>query len=181
MINAICSKIDLSDNKDSLSLEYRNVVKSLYSHEKVMQLDEFHQHCGTSRLQHSINVSYYSFLVCRKFNWDYKSAARAGLLHDLFLYDWREEPQPEGKHAFAHPIVALRTAKEFAEINEIEEDAILNHMWPVTSKAPKYKESYVVNIVDTLCTIAEVCHNTSSKLNIINRIREKNKQKTITR
>lgn len=162
MKNAIYSKIDMNDLENNLVVEYRDCINSLYSHEKIKQLNEFSQHCGTSRLQHSINVSYYSFLICRKLNLDYKSAARAGLLHDLFLYDWRTNKQPEGAHAVAHPIVALRTAKTITTLNEIEEDAIVNHMWPISNTPPKYKESYVVNLVDTFLAIFEMFHGLSS-------------------
>jgi len=28
--------------------------------------------------------------ICKKYNLDYASAARAGMVHDLFLYDWRK-------------------------------------------------------------------------------------------
>ena len=35
---------------------------------------------------------------------DYVSVARAGMLHDLFLYDWRKrENGRKGLHAFTHP------------------------------------------------------------------------------
>jgi HD superfamily phosphodiesterase len=27
----------------------------------------------TNRLQHCMNVTYYGFLICRKFGWDYRS------------------------------------------------------------------------------------------------------------
>ncbi len=107
-------------------------------------------------MQHSINVAYYSYLVCKVFNFDYKSAARAGLLHDLFLYDWRVEKQPEGHHAYAHPRVALRTAQKIADLNKIEQDAIVKHMWPVTLRLPRYKESLVVSFVDKYCCCLEV-------------------------
>ena len=51
-------------------------VSDILYHDKVQRLTKYEQHCHTSRLQHCINVSYYSFLVCRKFGWDYRSAAR---------------------------------------------------------------------------------------------------------
>ena len=36
-----------------------------------------------------------------------------------------------------------------------EKDIILKHMWPVTIKLPKYKESYIVSSVDKYCALAE--------------------------
>ncbi len=145
--------------------EFNEIVDELLKHDDVLSLDNFKQHLNTSRLQHSINVAYYSYLVCKKFNWDYKSATRAGLLHDLFLYDWREERQPEGAHAFAHPKVALRNAKNITELNKIEEDAIVNHMWPLTISIPKFKESMVVSFADKYSACIEVACFFKSKFN----------------
>lgn len=141
--------------KDDTMLDYKDCITDIFFTDEVQKLDDFHQHAHTSRLKHSLNVSYYSYLVCKALKFDFKSAARAGLLHDLFLYDWRVEKQPEGRHAFAHPKVALRNATALTELNDIEKDAILNHMFPLTITFPKYKESYVVTLVDKYCAVAE--------------------------
>ena len=138
------------------NLEFKNCISDLLKTTEVQSLDNYTQHLNTSRLDHSLSVSYYSFKMSKFFKLDYKSSARAGLLHDLYLYDWRVEKQPEGNHAFAHPIVALRTAKEITSINDIESDAILNHMWPLATSMPRYKESIVVSIADKFSTCVEV-------------------------
>ncbi|MDR2938867.1 MAG: HD domain-containing protein [Clostridiales bacterium] len=163
MNNALGSRISLDDLNTSTALQYNDCVAGLLDSPEVQGLNNFSQHCNTSRLQHSINVSYYSFLICRSLNLDYRSAARAGLLHDLFLYDWRSEPQPEGKHAFAHPIVALRNARSITEINDMEADAIVNHMFPLTPTPPKYREAYIVSLADKYCAAAEFFYQWNSK------------------
>ena len=70
-----------------------------------------------------------------------------GMLHDLFLYDWRHSKKKlnlEGLHAFVHPKIALRNASELFLLNDKEKDIILKHMWPVTFfSLPKYRESYI--------------------------------------
>jgi uncharacterized protein len=142
-------------------------VADLINNEMVKKLDNFTQHHGTSRLQHSVNVAYYSFLICRNLNLDYKSAARAGILHDLFLYDWRDEKQPEGNHAVAHPIVALRNAKGITSLNNVEEDAIIKHMWPITLAFPRHMESYIITFVDKYCACAEFIDSVTN--NMLNR------------
>lgn len=163
MNSIIGSKTLLNDFENSLALEFNDCIGDLLDLDDVKKLDNFSQHLETSRLQHSINVSYYSFLFCRFLNFDYRSAARAGILHDLFLYDWRLEKQPEGAHAFAHPKVALRNAKSNVSLNEIEEDAILKHMFPLTLTPPKYKESIIVSLADKYCASCEViCAITAS-------------------
>jgi len=155
MIKAIGSKV-LLDSPNGV--DFMDCIKDLLELEDVKNLDQYMQHLKTSRLQHSINVSYYTYWICKKLNWDYRSAARGGLLHDLYLYDWRTERQPEGNHIKAHPIVALRTAQKNVELNDIEIDSIINHMWPVTFGLPRYKESMLLTFVDKYVTILEVTY-----------------------
>ena len=40
-------------------------------------------------------------------------------------------------------------------LNNIEKDIIEKHMWPLTLRLPKYKESYVVLMVDKYCALFE--------------------------
>ena len=100
-------------------------------------------------------VAYWSYLFCKKLNWDYISVARAAVLHDLFLYDWRHSKKMlNGWHAFKHPQIALENALKICNLNEKEQDIILKHMWPVTFfKFPKYKESCVITITDKLSAL----------------------------
>lgn len=53
-----------------------------------------------------------SYRICRSRNWDYVAVARAGLLHDLFLYDWHTHAKETGEHfhGFTHPRVAMENA-----------------------------------------------------------------------
>ena len=138
-----------------IPLQYRECVADLLGHDRVQKLEQYIQHYHTTRLQHSLNVSYYSYLICKKLGWDYRSAARAGLLHDLFFYDWRAPKKLRGNHAIWHPLVAYDNARKICELNEIEKDAIVKHMWPCNIIPPKYKESYVITFVDKYCAVAE--------------------------
>ncbi len=136
--------------------EYLELVEDLIYTEDVQSLSAFKQHHYSNRLEHSINVSYRSFLLAKKWNGDLRATARAGLLHDLFHYDWRVEKQTKGSHAYAHPRVALSNAKKLTEISELEEDIIVKHMFGATVAPPKYKESYIVTLVDKYCACEEV-------------------------
>ena len=69
--------------------EFYIIVKDLINNPTVLQMKNYRQHYDTSCYDHCIEVAYWSYLFCKKFNLDYKAAARAGILHDLFLYDWR--------------------------------------------------------------------------------------------
>lgn len=155
MIKAIGSRINLSCEDIVVASEFMDCIKDIYENERVKKLDNWEQHNHTSRLQHSINVAYYSYIVCRKLGWDCRSAARAGMLHDLYFYDWRVPSSIRGNHALWHPLIALDNAKKITELNKIEIDAIKNHMWPCTIRPPRYKESYVITFADKLCATME--------------------------
>jgi len=163
MLKAIGSKINLKDLNNKQAREFNKCVKDIITNPDFLKLNNFSQHIKTSRLQHSINVAYYSFLVSRFLKLDYKSAARAGLLHDFYLYDWRKEKQPEGYHAKAHAIIALRNAKKITRLNKIEENSILRHMWPLTLIPPIYPESIIVSLMDKYCAAFEVIINLTKK------------------
>ena len=78
------------------------------------------------------------------------------MLHDLFLYNWRKrENGRKGLHAFTHPRTAYENASKLFKLNDKEKDIILKHMWPVTFALPKYKESYILTLVDKYCALNE--------------------------
>lgn len=135
--------------------EFYGHVDSLLECEQVRKLNDFTQHRCFSRLQHSIDVAYYSFFLSRLLGWDSRSAARAGLLHDLFLYDCHDDGYKVKRHLRRHPKIALENAKGICELNKIEEDIIKKHMWLITLRPPRYKESYVVTFVDKYCALRE--------------------------
>lgn len=155
MLRAIGSKKDLNCKNEPSAREFMECISDIYENEKVRKLDKLEQHNHTSRLQHSINVAYYSYVVCKKFGWDYRSAARAGILHDLYFYDWRKPSRIRGNHALWHPLIALDNARKITALNNVEVDAIRNHMWPCTIMPPKYKESYVLTFADKICATME--------------------------
>lgn len=151
--------------KSEIFSEFYTHISSLLENEKVQQLDDFIQHYGYTRLKHSIDVAYYSFFITKLFGWDSRSAARAGLLHDLFLYDWREE-QTEKSHAAWHPLVALENARSICTLNKVEEDIIKKHMWLLTPIPPRYKEGFVVTFVDKFCATREFFYGMSHRENV---------------
>lgn len=136
--------------------EYESYVADLIFHDDIQMMKQFNHHSSVTCFEHSVNVSIYSYLLCKTIGLDYKSAARGGLLHDLFLYDWRVTKLDSGKHGFIHPKIALSNADRLFELNDIEKDIIIKHMFPLTLRPPMYKESVVVCMVDKLCAALEV-------------------------
>ena len=143
-------------DEKTLQNEFEDIISDLVKNETVLLMKNYRQHYDTSCFEHCKNVAYYSYLICKKFNLDYISVARAGMLHDLFLYDWRSRiDNRKGLHAFTHPKTALKNASSLFNLNDKESDIILKHMWPLTISLPRYIESYIVTLVDKYCALEE--------------------------
>ena len=143
--------------------EYLMIIADLINQEKVQEMKQYRQHHKINCFEHCLFVSYNTYLICKKHHLDYISGARAGMLHDLFLYDWRKrENGRRGLHAYTHPKVALKHASTFLNLNDKEKDMILKHMWPVTPAFPKYKETFVITFVDKYFAVAEAFIKTNN-------------------
>ena len=139
-------------------IEFYNIIKDIINNPTVREMINYRQHYNTSTFEHCLDVSYVSYRFCKKHNLDYKSMARAAMLHDLFLYDWRKSQRDveiDGLHAFAHPKIALKNASKIFDLNNKEQDIIVKHMWPVTLSLPKYKESFVITFADKYSALKE--------------------------
>ncbi|MCP8857819.1 HD domain-containing protein [Latilactobacillus fuchuensis] len=136
---------------------YMAIIADLLEKPEVQQLANYTQHHHSDRLEHSLSVSYRSYEVALKWHLNARSIARAGLLHDLFYYDWRDTKFDLGTHAYVHPRIALRNAEKLTELSPLEKDIIVKHMWGATVGLPHYRESYIVSLVDDYCAITEFC------------------------
>jgi len=166
--------------------EYYETVQDILQHEEFLKLKNFYHH-NSSAFAHVNDVAYFSYRICKYFKLDYRSAARGALLHDFFLYDWRNHDVPdlprEKFHGLAHPRIALANAKKYFSINDIEEDIIKKHMWPLTLVPPKYKESYIVSFADKYLSSMEFINEYKKRINQRqerkneSKIKNKNKKK----
>ncbi len=163
MNKVLGSKVDFNDYESFFAIEFMDCIDELLEKDEIQELKNYFQHCNTSRFQHSLNVAYYSYLICKVLHFDYRSAARAGMLHDLFLYDWRTADLGQN-HAFYHPKEALKNSHKITNLNKIEEDAILKHMWPLCFGIPRYKESVIITIADKYCATFEVLNQFNNLL-----------------
>lgn len=137
---------------------YMAYVQDILEHSVFQSMEQYIQHGHTSCRAHCIQVSYMAYQLSRRFGLDARSVARAGLLHDLFLYDWHTHAKETGEHfhGLTHPRTALNNARLYFNLNEIEENCILRHMWPLTPIAPKYWEGMTIVYADKVCGAAEV-------------------------
>lgn len=142
--------------------EYMDYIITFINSEQVRQMKQYVQHGDTSTYDHCLKVSYFSYKAAKKLGLNAKACAIGGLLHDLFLYDWHDKDRDGKKefflpHGFTHGVVAERNAKKYFQIDPICSDIIITHMFPLTVwKIPRFKESYVVLMVDKYLSTIEV-------------------------
>ena len=73
-------------------MEYRACVEELLFSSQVQHMKSIRHHPGVSCYEHSVFVSYVAWYLADRWGADARTAARAGLLHDLYLYDPRTLP-----------------------------------------------------------------------------------------
>lgn len=143
---------------------YMRQVRDVIQSPNITRLEEFEQHLGTSRLRHSFNVSYKSFVLAEKLGWDSRAVARAGLMHDMFYYNFRDTDYTAREHCRIHPQVALENARRNFDISGKESDIIRSHMWLTAKPRPGCKEAYLVTMVDKYCATEEFFKGLAAKI-----------------
>jgi uncharacterized protein len=166
-LKSIQEKIVLHmEGRKAFEHEFYDIISDIQTHDEFLKL-KLHHHHASSIYDHVMDVSYFSYRACKFLKLDYRSAARGALLHDFFLYDWRNHDVPdlpaEKFHGIEHPKIALANARNHFTLNEIEEDIIRKHMWPLTLVPPKYKESFIVSFADTYLASKEFVSNFKRK------------------
>lgn len=172
MLKALFSSQNLLD-RDS---EYYSHVHDIIESEPVLMMKNYIHHGVTSCYQHCLNVSYYNYIICRALGLNARAGARAGLLHDLFLYDWHDCGKVKFKelHGFTHPRRALENANKNFLLTCCEKDIILCHMFPLTFTLPKYKETAVIILVDKYCGLIETLEGIAIRMRILRRTASNN-------
>lgn len=137
--------------------EFDNIIKKYIENDHVKCLENIPHH-DSNRLNHCLKVSRTSYNICKKFNLNYKSAAKAGLLHDLYYNRISEMNLFSDKFKLfsnEHPKDAVENADKLFGLNDLEKNIILSHMWPISKYVPKYKESFIVSMVDKYYSFKE--------------------------
>lgn len=134
--------------------EFNEAIADLLDSPLIQSMDGMEQHSkNATLLDHLVYTSYISFLVCKRLGLNEIAAARGALLHDFRTKDTKSFIF----NIFAHSKAALKEASTHFELTRLEEDIIIKHMWPATPLLfPKYKESFVVSLVDKYCATMEL-------------------------
>jgi len=135
--------------------KYKEIVKDIIRNNDFKKLYNIEHH-GISRYEHLNKIAYYSYRIAKKLNMDYRSVTRGALLHDFYLDGNERSNRKKFTDTFVHPKKALETSKSIFSLNEIEENIIISHMFPIYPALPKYKESILVNAVDKVIGFKEM-------------------------
>jgi uncharacterized protein len=128
-------------------------IEDLLANKAVQSMSNYRHHNG-STLEHALSISQASWYLAGAFGLEKDACARGALLHDFFLYDWRDEKHPH--HATMHAGIALKNAHRYFNLDEMEKDIILTHMWPLSDSFFKYRESVLVSLVDKIGSTRDI-------------------------
>ena len=140
---------------EDVSAEYLSIVNDILKDADFRKLALYIQHLRTTRLIHSLNVSYLS-KIAKKLGCDERADESNKIHHDFLLYKV-SDPNPIKKlQAFYHPKVAAKNSTEHFDISEKERLAILSHMFPL-GPLPTSREAWIITCADKLCAAMELC------------------------
>lgn len=135
--------------------EFLTFIRPIIKNESVQLMDTYRHHHEMTCLEHSFFVAIGSYYYAKKMGLDIKKIVKGAILHDLFLYDWHYLEDRKRFHGIRHPKIALHNARRMVNLDKIEEDIIVKHMWPITVVPPKYMESWLVCATDKYCAVVE--------------------------
>ncbi len=150
----------------NLALEISAVAKRLEREGRYARTRHFVQHGGVSVYEHCVRVAALSCRLADAFGVevDRDSLIRGALLHDYFLYDWHEKDDSHRLHGFTHPRTALNNALQDWDLDEVEQNVILRHMFPLTPVPPACTEAWLVCLADKMCAVQEMVYTRTRRL-----------------
>lgn len=136
-----------------MNKEYYDIVKDILNNEEFKKRKNYMHHGNTNVYDHSLNVSIMAYKIGKKLNMDVESICVGALLHDFYSTPWPERTEKTPflkKNGFTHAKDALNNANMYFPelLNEKSENIILRHMFPLNVIPPKYKEGWLITILD---------------------------------
>lgn len=139
--------------------EFLNYINDIINSKEFIKRKEYEHHENESVYDHSLKVAYSSYLFAKKHNLNTRDISIGALLHDFYSEPWKKNTKHKAflkKHGFVHAKEARDNAYIFFPhlMNERIDNIILRHMFPLNIHPPKYKESWVVTLMDKKCSIS---------------------------
>lgn len=138
------------NNKD-----FNIIVDDILNNEEFKKLDD-ELHHGISRYNHALRVAKTTYHISKALHLkNAEATTRAALLHDFYTDNQFNDERPREKLVL-HPVLAVENAKKHYDINDLQENIITSHMFPLKGAIPKYKESWLVSGVDKSVALYEM-------------------------
>jgi uncharacterized protein len=146
--------------------EYYEIIKDILNHEEFQKRKTYKHHGSITVYDHSLKVSLLAYKLSKKWKtMDSKSVAIGGLLHDFYDKPWQEVKENKPffqKHGFVHANQALKNAEYYFPeyMNKKIENIIERHMFPLNKIPPKYKEAWLITLVDKWVSLEVILYPT---------------------
>ena len=143
------------EQKDRLENLYQTFLKD----EKILRMKDISMHRGSNCYEHSFKVAKKAIKRALRHSdnsINLEVVLLGAILHDYYLYDWRQDRSRLKGHANNHPGIAIENAIRDFDISEEVKTVIKSHMWPINIKSfPNTKEARIVSLADKAVTIGE--------------------------
>jgi uncharacterized protein len=156
--NSVSNSREFGQEKQNFEKRFAASLFLMAQTSQLPEMNHYIQHGKTSTLLHCIAVAYVSCRLAEilRISPYRQEIFRGAMLHDYFLYDWHEKDDSHRWHGFTHPEKALENANRDFKLSAREQDMIEKHMFPLTMSLPKYRESFLICLVDKGCSTYEV-------------------------
>lgn len=126
---------------------------------KARRVRHHNEHCNIAShsletTEHALRIS--RILERRGIMVNEEDVIRACLLHDIGMTEDGVFLSPSYRKAHSHPREGSRIARDEFGANDVQEDAIRHHMWPIGLIPPHSTEGWVIVAADKCCSLIEV-------------------------
>ncbi len=138
---------------------YEKALEDMMRDKDVLELEKYSQHGATSTLDHCLHVTRTAGKIAKQLNLKIseEELVRGSMLHDYYLYDFKNEDVGAYQHGTGHAQIALDNASEIYDLTDKECNIIYSHMWPLNiTHLPRCKESLLVCVADKYCAAKEM-------------------------
>ncbi|MBP5216491.1 MAG: HD domain-containing protein [Bacilli bacterium] len=135
------------------------IYQSFFHDPRIQRMKEVKMHRGSNCFEHSFKVAKKAIrgaLRSKRKNIDLEVVLIGAILHDYYLYDWREDRSKKKGHGRNHQYIASQNAVRDFDISPEVKKVIESHMWPLNLKDyPKSREAKIVSISDKAVALGE--------------------------
>lgn len=150
----------MSEHIKSLLYQYGNDI--LLSEEFQSAFRQTHHKCMTVA-EHSLGVAIVCLYIClilQRMNISVRmrSLTIAALCHDLGIMGRHEKYRNDLECFGKHPEDSLEVIRNMIsadEYNDVIENSVRRHMWPLTPVPPKYQEGVILTAADKISAVME--------------------------